>query len=82
MASPRRAATSNPGASRLLLGIVSTVTWMFFSSALIILNNNLYKMGFQRPFFVTGCGQLFSLLGGLAMVGTGMLPLQKLPSKR
>ncbi|GAX82237.1 hypothetical protein CEUSTIGMA_g9665.t1 [Chlamydomonas eustigma] len=66
--------------SRLLLGVVGTGLWMFFSSSLIILNKNLYKnLDFQRPFFVTGMGQLFSFLGGLSLVGMGVLPLRPVP---
>mmetsp|Transcript_22441 Transcript_22441/g.49040 ORF Transcript_22441/g.49040 Transcript_22441/m.49040 type:complete len:94 (-) Transcript_22441:556-837(-) len=39
--------------TRLIVGFLSTALWMLFSSALIILNKNLYRMGFQYPFFVT-----------------------------
>lgn len=68
--------------SAVALATLSTISWMFFSSALIILNKDVYQLGFQRPFFVTGMGQLFSLLGGLALVYSGCLPLRKLPNMR
>lgn len=69
-------------AAQLALAAATTLLWMVFSSALIILNKDVYELGFHRPFFVTGMGQLFSLLGGLALVHTGFLPLRKLPNSR
>jgi len=68
--------------TRLIVGFLSTALWMLFSSALIILNKNLYRMGFQYPFFVTGMGQLFSALGGMALVSAGFLPLRPIPERR
>lgn len=69
-----------PPMRKLLLAVISTALWMLASSALIILNKRLYGMGFDKPCFVTGMGQFFSLLGGLALVKAGLLPLRKLPS--
>ena len=71
-----------PSKRSVMLGIFSIIIWMFFSSALIILNKNLYKMGFEKPMLVTGGGQLFSLLGGLLMVWSGFWHLRPLPSSR
>ncbi len=65
---------------KLFLAVISTALWMLASSALIILNKRLYGMGFDKPCFVTGMGQFFSLLGGLALIKAGFLPLRKLPN--
>lgn len=73
---------SGPMWGTLALGSLSTLLWTLFSSALIILNKDIYRMGFHRPFFVTGMGQLFSFVGGLALVYSGSLPLRKLPGWR
>ncbi len=53
---------------RALLGAISTVLWMFLSTALIVANKRIYAQGFSHPFFVTGMGQVFSALGGLVLV--------------
>lgn len=51
----------------VLVGLTSTVAWMFVSSALIIANKRVYTGGFPYPMFVTGVGQLASALGGVAL---------------
>ena len=68
--------------ARSLAGVTSTLLWMVFSSALIILNKDLYVMGFTYPFFVTGMGQLASCLGGYCLVVAGFLPCRPMPSAR
>jgi hypothetical protein len=75
-------------------GIVSTAMWMLCSSALVILNAQLYKgnaqlgqggngrAAFPFPWFVTAGGQLFSALGGVALAAIGLLPLRGPPAMR
>eukprot|EP00775_Hariotina_reticulata_P006948 gene6948-7165_t len=62
-------------------GVVSTVFWMAASSALIIYNKELYDRGFPFPQMVTGMGQVFSVLGGLLLAASGIMPLRSPPSK-
>mmetsp|Transcript_23309 Transcript_23309/g.59602 ORF Transcript_23309/g.59602 Transcript_23309/m.59602 type:complete len:393 (-) Transcript_23309:96-1274(-) len=64
---------------RVTLGFFCTVLWMLFSSALIILNKHLYRMGFEHPCFVTGMGQVFSAMGGYAYVKAGFTTLRPMP---
>jgi len=45
---------------------------------LIIANKNIYNI-FPYPLFVTGSGQVFSALGGLAMARMGLATLQPMP---
>lgn len=39
-------------------GFLSILLWCFASSALIVMNNNLYKSGFPYPLMVTGLTQV------------------------
>lgn len=71
--------SQTPPPQQLLTAVASTIAWMFLSSAVILLNKNLYALGFERPMFVTGAGQLFSALGGLAIVAMGWQRLRKAP---
>lgn len=43
---------------RVVLGTLFTLAWMFCSSALIVLNKELYRSGFAFPCAVTGMGQV------------------------
>lgn len=64
---------------RVFLGVLFTLLWMFFSSALIIMNRHLYKIGFAHPCFVTGVGQIVSAIGGYVYVkvrGSRLWPLR------
>eukprot|EP00798_Chlamydomonas_sp_ICE-L_P028170 gene28170-31270_t len=78
----RAAKAKEATASRVFAGALSTGLWMMFSSSIIILNRNLYKMGFPYPFFVTAWGMVFSALGALVLVGAGMMPLRRPPSMK
>lgn len=64
---------------QLFTAVTSTIAWMFLSSAVILLNKDLYAMGFEQPMFVTGAGQLFSALGGLAIAALGWQRLRRPP---
>ncbi len=44
----------------LAVGVSSTLLWMVFSSAVIILNKEVYRRGFPYPSTVTGVGQVRS----------------------
>jgi hypothetical protein len=70
-----------PGISQQALGLGSIFAWSFFSSAIIFLNKELYVMGFDKPFFVTGAGQAFSAAGGLLLAFSARMPL-RVPSPR
>ncbi|GIM08877.1 hypothetical protein Vretimale_12833 [Volvox reticuliferus] len=70
------------GLSRLLVGILSTLTWMLFSSAVIILNKQLYAGGFAYPSTVTGAGQLFSALSGFLLAAVSGQRLRPPPGLR
>jgi len=54
-------------AKSLAVGLVSTLAWMFVSSALIIANKRVYTSGLPYPMFVTGVGQLMSAVAGVLL---------------
>ncbi|GLC38079.1 hypothetical protein PLESTF_000313100 [Pleodorina starrii] len=70
------------GLSRLLVGVLSTATWMLFSSAVIILNKRLYSAGFEYPSTVTGVGQLFSAGSGFVLAAGAGQRLRRPPPLR
>ncbi|KAL6751170.1 hypothetical protein V8C86DRAFT_2784101 [Haematococcus lacustris] len=76
---PPALTSSMPPGQQLMVGVGATLLWMACSSALIILNNKLYRMGFVHPFFVTGMGQVFSALGGYVLVQLGAAQLRPSP---
>ncbi|KAG2427911.1 hypothetical protein HYH02_014513 [Chlamydomonas schloesseri] len=69
-------------AAKWAAAVVSTALWMCFSSAVIILNNQLYRRGFKYPSTVTGMGQLMSALSGFALSAVARQPLRPTPPAR
>ncbi|GIL62444.1 hypothetical protein Vafri_16672 [Volvox africanus] len=78
----RQPAVRPVGLSRLLVGVLSTLTWMLFSSAVIILNKQLYASGFEYPSTVTGVGQLVSAVSGFLLAAVSGQRLRPPPSPR
>lgn len=48
------------GASKLVIAIVASLTWMTVSSGLILLNKDLLSHGFHYPMALSGLGMAFS----------------------
>lgn len=64
-----------------MASLLSLAAYMTFSSALIILNKHLMvDDGFGFPLFLTGAGQIMSVLLGLLAAKLGMMPLRQAPS--
>eukprot|EP01025_Chloroclados_australasicus_P000945 TRINITY_DN10312_c1_g1_i2.p2 TRINITY_DN10312_c1_g1~~TRINITY_DN10312_c1_g1_i2.p2 ORF type:complete len:373 (+),score=32.00 TRINITY_DN10312_c1_g1_i2:89-1120(+) len=61
----------------VLPGLIATLTWIIFSSALIFSNKSLFSMGFTYPFMATAVGQLFTAFGGVLMHAFGMQRLRR-----
>ena len=60
----------DPHLLQLAAGFMSTVLWMFASSALIVINNTLYQGGFPYPMMVTGLGMVSCGGGGVRRWGS------------
>ncbi|KAG2498227.1 hypothetical protein HYH03_003977 [Edaphochlamys debaryana] len=62
--------------------VFATCLWMVCSSAVIILNNSIYRRGFGYPSIVTGVGQLFSAASGYVLSAVSGQRLRPLPGPR
>eukprot|EP00882_Tetradesmus_deserticola_P010584 GHRQ01011180.1.p2 GENE.GHRQ01011180.1~~GHRQ01011180.1.p2 ORF type:complete len:153 (+),score=49.01 GHRQ01011180.1:824-1282(+) len=78
---PRQSWQLLHGLEHAAAGLASTSLWCLASSLLIIYNRDLYDSGFAYPLMVTGLGQVFSVLTGLALAAVGLMPLRKAPKQ-